>query len=112
MTDEERLKKLNEAMQCIVEGLGPIIDLSAPIEHANHEVYHALAQFYASEPLRKFLINKYKQTLQETAIGATDTNGLMGGKMRAAVILEILTAAKHAYSNVQKLDTISKKIKR
>lgn len=108
-TDVEKVSKINEALRLLMN-LEPIVLMGDP-KPADREMLYGLAQAYANEGFRRYLLNLYLTAVRDTALRSEGVIDQAFGKARILTLKELLVQGKKSYDDLQRIEQLSKKKK-
>lgn len=101
--------KINELLKDLM-AIEPLIEFEEPMSEPSHEMKYALAQMYANEGFRKYLINTWRIQINNAVMVAEDEVHAAFLKGRAVTIKELLGKAKGAFDSLEKVKDIQKRV--
>lgn len=104
---KEDMKKINKRL-AKNSFLDPI-EFTEPMNEQSHEMAFGLAQIYAVKGFRDYMTAEYHRTIKTSALGSESISEVLYFKARAITYKELLTAAKKAFENMNRLTAENRK---
>lgn len=100
MTEDKKIEKINKAFSLLMD-MEPLIEFKESGNDLDSEMRYGLAQMYANQGFRKYLIANLNQSIKTAALRSESLVDMAFGKSRALTLKELLVKSKEAYENLE-----------
>ena len=99
---KEEIKKVNKKL---ADGfvMEPLTEFKEPMDEVSHEMAFGLAQMYAINGCRFFIINEINRAIKASVMNSDTVSSMMFYKCRALAFQELLLTGKRMYNNMERL---------
>lgn len=103
-----KIEKINKQLKKVKDE-GDSIDFSVLVEKVDAEMRYGLAQAYGLSGWRKYMENKFRIAIINSAIYSVDLTDMTYWKSVAINLKSILNLAKEAHNEIEKIDLLTNK---
>ena len=103
-----KIEKINKQLKKVKDE-GDSVDFSVLVEKVDSEMRYGLAQAYGLSGWRKYMENKFRIAIINSAIYSVDLTDMTYWKSVAINLKSILNLAKEAYNDTQNIEQLTNK---